>query len=93
MTFPLRQLDAQLHKTVTVTAEKNDNGEYVFRGEDGQPYSWGPNPRTYQLRDVSNLADADGVIFLCPLCLRAEFVSGMGSLARTALRRDMQDRD
>jgi hypothetical protein len=72
--YPLRQLDAQLEKVVTITTteiEQDDpatKGQYVFRDDSGDKFMWGPNPQRYQFHDVATVAEADHVMFLCPLC-------------------------
>lgn len=74
--FSLRTLEACLQKVVSVTTEEietgNDNpslnGLYVFRDGDGEKIMWGPEPVRYEFHDVSTVADADQIQFLCPLC-------------------------
>lgn len=74
MTFSLRQLEAQLEKVVTVTTseiEQDDaglRGQYVFRDSDGEKFMWGPKPERYEFHNVNSLAEADHIMFLCPLC-------------------------
>lgn len=67
--YPLRQLNGRLEKVVTVTtSEKDERGIYVFRDGDGEPFMWGPRPERYEFHNVSTVAEADHVSFLCPLC-------------------------
>ena len=73
--FPLRLLEAELEKVVPVTTTElhpNDDskfaGLYVFRGDDGVAFMWGPKPVRYEFHDVDDLAEADHLMFLCPLC-------------------------
>jgi hypothetical protein len=75
--YPLRQLEAEFHKVVKITSteiEQDDDpkikGLYVFRGSDGYAHSWSDKPFTYQFHDVQTLAEADGIMFLCPLCFQ-----------------------
>lgn len=75
MHFPLRALQAQLSKIVTVAtseieleADAKLVGQYVFRNVDGEKFMWGPKPYRYEFHDVETVAEADHVMFLCPLC-------------------------
>lgn len=69
MIFSLRELEADLQKVVSETsAETNAEGEFVWRGEDGEPYFWSPHNYRYVFVDVATLAEADHLMFLCPLC-------------------------
>lgn len=74
MTFSLRQLEAELEKVVTRYTreiEQDDPeviGLFVFRDDDGNKFMWGPNQQRYQFHDVATLAEADHIMFLCPLC-------------------------
>lgn len=73
MAFSLRQLEAELQKTIVVTTaeiEQDDpdlKGQFVFRSG-GEKFMWGPRPYRYELHDVATVADADLLTFLCPLC-------------------------
>lgn len=75
-TFPLRVLEAQLTKVVTITTEEIETdpaegdcvGKYVWRDEKGHGFFWSPTPVRYTFEDVETLAEADEIMFLCPLC-------------------------
>lgn len=71
--FPLSQLEAKLYKVVTVTTteiEQDDEskGMYVFRDKDGAKFLWSPRPYSYEDHRVQTVAEADEIMFLCPLC-------------------------
>ena len=67
--FSLRQLEAELHQTFAETSsEKDAEGKYIWRGDDGEPYFWSDTPVRYCYRDVATLEEADMIDFLCPLC-------------------------
>lgn len=74
MSYSLRQLEAQLHKTVVLTTNEIETGEgdckghYVWRSEDGEKYFWSLTPQRYAMDDVDSVAEADGIMFLCPAC-------------------------
>lgn len=74
MPYPLHQLEAELQKVVAHTSteieteEGSCKGLYVFRGGDGAKYLWSPGPISYGFQDVAALAEADHIMFLCPLC-------------------------
>lgn len=73
MSYPLRQLEAKLTKTVRVeTAEVEQEGDlcgqYVFRDEAGDKFMWSPRPYRYEHHYVVTVAEADAVTFLCPAC-------------------------
>lgn len=70
----LVELEAQLSKVIPITsteietAEGDCKGLYVFRGSDGEIWSWSPQPITYSFRHVDTLAEADMIMFSCPAC-------------------------
>lgn len=65
----LRELEAQLFKTIAVsTTEKDADGKYVFRDSDGEIFMWSPRPVRYEFHCVATVAEADSVTFLCPAC-------------------------
>lgn len=72
--YPLRQLEASLEKVVPITTteietnEGDTKGMYVWRGDDGGKYFWSPTPVRYAFEDVNTVAEADHIMFLCPLC-------------------------
>lgn len=72
--YPLRQLEAELQRTITETStdvetrEGDTKGMYVWRDENGEPYFWSPRPFRYVHQDVTTIAEADLIMFLCPLC-------------------------
>lgn len=74
--YPLRQLEADLRKIVTVITTEIEaghedpdlNGKYVFRDSSGEKFLWGPRPYTYEFHKVENISEADHIDFLCPLC-------------------------
>lgn len=72
--FSLRELEAELTKTVTVTTaeieteEDGCKGMYVFRESNGDKFMWSPTPLRYEFHPVMTVAEADGIDFLCPLC-------------------------
>lgn len=71
--FTLRQLEAQLEKVVAVPTTEIETegdcaGKYVWRDSEGVAYKWGPTPISYEFHDVDTLAEADMIMFLCPLC-------------------------
>lgn len=78
--YPLRQLEGQLLKTVTVTTTEIETDEddpnetnkvkglYVHRDETGEKFLWSPRPERYEHHPVATVAEADQVMFLCPLC-------------------------
>lgn len=53
---------------IIVSTEKDAEGKYVFHGDDGKPFMWGPQPERYEYHRVQIVAEADQVSFLCPLC-------------------------
>ena len=75
MAITLRLLEAKLQKVVAVTTteietDRTDNchGQYVFRDADGDKFMWGPTPVRHEFHDVATVAEADHIMFLCPLC-------------------------
>jgi hypothetical protein len=72
--FTLRELEARLEKVVSVptteieTEEGDCKGLYVWRDSTGEAYKWGPTPISYEFHDVGSIAEADLIMFLCPLC-------------------------
>lgn len=74
MAYTLRQLEAELQKVVTITTteiDQEDDGQkgmYVWRDSNGEKYYWSPNPIRYGFDDVETVAEADHLMFLCPLC-------------------------
>ncbi len=74
--YPLRQLEARLYKTVTVTtteiapADSAHAGMYVFRSDDGEAFMWGPRPYRYEHHPAQTIAEADNITFLCPICFQ-----------------------
>ncbi len=74
MTYPLRQLEATLHKVAEVTTteiereEEGCIGLYVFRDSEGNKHMWSPRPVTHVFHDVDTVAEADQIMFLCPQC-------------------------
>lgn len=65
----LRMLKAKLQKVVAVTTtEIGPDGKYIFRDETGEAFMWGPNPTRYEYHNVETVAEADHIMFLCPLC-------------------------
>lgn len=68
-TYPLRTLEARFQKVITnISTEKDAEGKYVFRDDNGQVYFWSTTPEQYGFQDVETLAEADHIMFLCPLC-------------------------
>lgn len=64
----LRELGARLLRVVILTTDERDaDGKWVWRGEDGEPCFWssGDNRRTV-FEPVETVAEANGVRFLCP---------------------------
>lgn len=67
--YPLRALEAELHKTLVETSTERDaRGMYIWRGDDGEPYFWSLTPERYVFQGVTTLGEADQIMFLCPLC-------------------------
>lgn len=73
--FSLIALEARLQKIVTVTTteietEERDRvkGLFVFRDEAGEKFMWSKESTRYQFRHVATVAEADQIMFLCPLC-------------------------
>lgn len=72
--YSLRVLEAELQRVVTITTAETETddhecaGQYVFRDDDGNKFMWGPQPERYQFQPVATVAEADHVMFLCPLC-------------------------
>lgn len=67
--YPLKQLEAEFQKVVTVTtSEVGPDGKFIFRGEDGEAFMWGPRPQRYEFHNIDTPAEADHIMFLCPLC-------------------------
>lgn len=72
--FTLRQLEAELQKTVPITTdlietEEGDcKGMFVWRDSKGEAYYWSPTPVRYSFHDVQTVAEADHIMFLCPIC-------------------------
>jgi hypothetical protein len=70
----LRELEAQLSKVVRVettdieTEEGDCKGKYCWRDETGHAFFWSPYPYRYEMHDVDTVAQADEIMFLCPLC-------------------------
>lgn len=63
----LRQLEARLYRVVTeVSREQDQKGQFVFRDDAGEIFMWSPKPERRILVPVQNLAEADGISFLCP---------------------------
>jgi hypothetical protein len=85
--IPLRQLEADLQKTVAVTTseietEEGDcKGMYLFREDDGSKFMWSPTPTRYGHHDVATVAEADHIMFLCPKC----FTKNGGSVGTHAV--------
>lgn len=75
-TYPLRLLEAEFQKVVTVTTTEIEaghenpelNGMYLFREENGDKFMWSPRPYRYEYHRVDNISEADQIDFLCPLC-------------------------
>lgn len=98
MTYPLRQLEAELEKVVAITTtdietEEGDcKGLYVWRDEKGEGHFWSPTPVRYAFETVDSLADADMIMFLCPLCFAKNGGSvGTHSVMVTFANRDVPD--
>lgn len=86
----LRELEANLEKTVTLTSiEQDAEGMYIWRGEDGEPYFWSPNPYRYAFHEVTTVQEADSVMFLCPACFE---ING-GSIGTHSVMVTFADRD
>lgn len=67
--YPLRQLEAEIQKVITVTtSEIGSDGKFVFRDESGDAFMLGPRSHRYEFHDVDILTEADHIMFLCPLC-------------------------
>jgi hypothetical protein len=69
----LRELDASFKRCLTETsAEKDENGMYVFRDSPGGDIRmWSPRPTREVFETVDELARADGLWFDCPKCWAA----------------------
>ncbi len=73
-TFTLRQLEGQFEKVVPLTTDEveTDEGDckglFVWRDKKGNKYFWSPKPVRYAFDNVETLAEADLIMFLCPLC-------------------------
>lgn len=96
--FTLRQLEAQLEKVVAVptteieTEEGDCKGLYVWRDSKGEAYKWGPTPISYEFHNVETLAEADMIMFLCPLCFEKNGGSvGTHSVMVTFANRNVPD--
>lgn len=91
--YRLRELEADLHKTVTVTTEeKGSDGLYIFRSADGEAFMWGPTPTRYEYHDVQTVQEADSVMFLCPKCFEKNHGSiGTHSVLVTFAGRNVPD--
>lgn len=75
ISFSLRELEAQLHRTVanTTTERETDEGDtkdhWVWRDSSGEKYFWSRDkPVRYEMHDTDSLQEADGIMFLCPAC-------------------------
>ncbi len=67
--YSLRTLEGRLQKVVTqISAEKDAEGKFIWRGDDGLPYYWSDKPERYVFENVETVAEADQVMFLCPIC-------------------------
>lgn len=74
--YPLRQLEAEFQRVVTVTTTEIEtgnedpslNGLYLFRETNGEKFMWGPRPERYEFHNVGSVGEADQIFFLCPLC-------------------------
>ncbi len=63
----MRQLDGRLlHCEKEISAERDEKGMYLFRGDDGQIDMWSPTPDRWVFHPVETVAQAHGVCFLCP---------------------------
>lgn len=64
----LRELEGQLLRCGTEhTDEKDADGRWVFRGEDGEPHKWSTaSPDSIFFSPVDSVAEAHGIRFLCP---------------------------
>jgi len=65
----LRDLEAQLLRCVTLrTTERNDKGEWVWRGEESDlPRYWSTTgPERIVFEHVESVAQAHGIRFMCP---------------------------
>jgi hypothetical protein len=75
ISFSLRELEAQLHRTVTVTTTERETNEgstkdhWVWRDSTGGKWFWSRDkPVRYEMYDTDSLQEADGIMFLCPAC-------------------------
>lgn len=60
-------LEGQLLRCRTETSgEKDEKGQYIFRGDDGDVHMWSPVSERTVFDPVSKVAEAHGVRFLCP---------------------------
>lgn len=95
MTRSLKELEATFHSIVTVTTTEIETeiesckGQFVFRGEDGEKFMWGPRPYRYDFHDVATAAEAHGLMFLCPAC----FDKNNGSVGTHSVHVSFANRD
>lgn len=94
-TYSLRKLEAQLEKVIRVgttelETEGDSKGKFVFRDENGEKFMWSANPWRYEFHNVQTVAEADHLMFLCPLCFeRNGGPKGTHSVMATFAGRDV----
>lgn len=63
----LRTLEAKLLRCVIETSlEKDAEGKFIFRGDDGEIHMWSATSQRTIFEPVETLAEAHGIRFLCP---------------------------
>ena len=63
----LRELEARLLRCEQETSnEKDGNGKFIFRLENGDVHFWSTEPSRWVFRPVATVGEAHGVSFLCP---------------------------
>lgn len=69
MTYSLKDLHARFQVCIALTSTERDaEGMYVWRSDDGEPCFWSPTPERYIYEPTDDIVKAHGLWFDCPKC-------------------------